>query len=551
MSDSRVEDVLRDQGQMEGDRGNWESHWQEAAERVLPRQRDFNQTKRAGGEKLSEKVFDSTAPMALEKFAAVMEGMLAPRTQRWHELTVSDENLKNDPAVKAYLYDVTSALFRARYAATANFAGQANENFMGLGAFGTGGVFVDDHVGRGLRYKATALAELFIAENFQGAVDKVHRRFEMTARPWRPTFGDECPPAILTAADREPERKFELIHCVKPREDAQWSRMDYRGMPFASYYVAYEGRKLMREGGYRAMRYAISRYVTAPRETYGRSPAMTVLADIKTANEQQKTLLKTGQLVAQPPMLLSDDGALGPFKMTPNGLNYGALGPNGEELARPLAIGANLPITLEMQQDTRGVIKEGFLVDLFRVLIENPNMTATQAMLVAQQQGMFLGPAMGRQQSEFLGPLIAAEIDILAQANALPEMPPQLVEAGDVVKIEYTSPLALAQRAGEGVAISGMIEDAVAIQQFDATAVKVVKWGDAFRTMAEVRGVKPSLLHTPEEMEEIDAADAEKLQAQEALAAAEQAGKAAKDFAGAQALAGTTGLAPDILGAAA
>jgi hypothetical protein len=74
LTDSRVENVLRDQGQMEGDRGNWESHWQEAAERVLPRQRDFNQMKRAGGEKLSEKVFDSTAPMALEKFAAVMEG---------------------------------------------------------------------------------------------------------------------------------------------------------------------------------------------------------------------------------------------------------------------------------------------------------------------------------------------------------------------------------------------------------------------------------------------------------------------------------------------
>jgi len=141
--------------------------------------------------------------------------------------------------------------------------------------------------------------------------------------------------------------------------------------------------------------------------------------------------------------------------------------------------------------------------------------------------------------------------DILAQANALPEMPPQLADAGDVVKIEYTSPLALAQRAGEGVAISGMIEDAVAIQQFDPTAVKVVKWGDAFRTMAEVRGVKPSLLHTPAEMEEIAAGDAQKLQAQEALAAAEQAGKAAKDFAGAQALAGTTGLAPDVLGAAA
>ena len=41
---------------------------------------------------------------------------------------------------------------------------------------------------------------------------------------------------------------------------------------------------MLDEGGYRTFPYAISRYVTAPGETYGRSPAMLALPSIKTLN---------------------------------------------------------------------------------------------------------------------------------------------------------------------------------------------------------------------------------------------------------------------------
>ena len=129
--------ILRRQSRLEGERANWESHWAEAAERVLPRQRDFQGVRRAGGEKLSEKVFDSTAPLALEKFAAAMESMLTPRNERWHELTLGHAtgeralSLKGGEdypqAVKEYLYAVTPILFRLRYAPQANFASQAQE----------------------------------------------------------------------------------------------------------------------------------------------------------------------------------------------------------------------------------------------------------------------------------------------------------------------------------------------------------------------------------------------------------------------------------------
>ncbi len=526
MTDSRAEDVLRRQARMEAERAPLDGVCQEVAERVLTRQRDFTGRQSGAAAWRSETVFDSTAPLALDKFAAAIESMLTPRTSRWHELAIRnwrDERGRSTPlpdSVRVWLGQVNEALFSARYAAGANFASQAHETYVGLGAFGNGTLFVDEAEGGGLRYRSIPFAETWFAENFQGQVDTVHRKFELTARQWVQRFGDETPDSIRRAAESEPHRKFELIHCVGPRDDADWSRRDWRGMAFASWYVSFEGRKLLQEQGYRTMRYAVARYVTAPREIYGRGPAMTVLADIKTVNEQQKTLLRTGQLIAEPPLLLSDEGGLTAFKLLPRAINRGALSQDGTELVRPLSIGANMPITLEMISQTRETINQAFLVTLFQILVETPQMTATEAMLRAQEKGALLAPVMGRLQSELLGPLVQAELDILAGAGALPEMPPALDGLEDVITdIDYTSPLARAQKSDEGVAILRLLEDAAAVSQFDPSAVKMIKGPETLRRLAEIRGAPAGLLRSEEDMAALAEQDAAMGQLQTLLAA--------------------------------
>lgn len=540
MTDSRAEEVLRRQARMEAERAPLDGVCQEVAERVLTRQQDFAGRKSGDAAWRAQKVFDSTAPLALDKFAAAIESMLTPRTSRWHELAIRDWRDERDrpaplpEAVRAWLGQVNETLFSARYAAGANFASQAHETYVGLGAFGNGTLFVDEAESGGLRYRSIPFAETWFAENFQGQVDTVHRKFELTARQWLQKFGEETPDSIKRAAESEPHRKFELVHCVGPREDADWSRRDWRGMAFASWYVSFEGRKLLKEQGYRTMRYAVARYVTAPREIYGRGPAMTVLADIKTVNEQQKTLLRTGQLIAEPPLLLSDEGGLTAFKLQPRSINRGALSADGAELVRPLSIGANMPITLEMISQTRESINQAFLVTLFQILVETPQMTATEAMLRAQEKGALLAPVMGRLQSELLGPLVQAELDILAGAGALPDMPAELEAFEDIVAdIDYTSPLARAQKSDEGVAILRLLEDAAAVGQFDPSAVKMINGPETLRRLAEIRGAPAGLLRSPEDMAALAEQEAAMSQLRTMLDAAGQAAGVAKDAAAA------------------
>lgn len=543
MSDQRADDIIRRQELMASGRTIFEQHWREIAERILPRSNHFR-VNRNPGDKMTEKIFDATANLALERFAAAMESMLTPRTQRWHTLRTMDDDLNQVPEVKEYLDKVTSILFNVRYSPKANFASQAYEGYMSLGAFGTGGIFIDDSVGRGIRYRTVHLSEMFIAENFQGVIDTVHRRFKMTARQMAQKFGqDKLSPGQKAALEKNAEQEFDVIHSVAPNDDLKHGLKNYKGMPFYSCYVNIDGRTILSEGGYRAFPYAIGRYVTAPKEIYGRSPAMTVLPDVKMLNEMSKTVIRAAHKVIDPPLLLQEDGALQAFDLRPGALNFGGVNDQGQQVVHPLTTNARVDIGLEMMDQRRQIINDAFLVTLFQILVDSPQMTATEAMLRAQEKGALLAPTMGRQQSEMLGPLIEREIDILAHAGVLPPMPDALIEAGGVVEIQYVSPLNRAQRAEEGVAILRTLEAITPMAQVDPGVLDVFDSVAIARELADINGVPAKVLRSPEQVAAMKEQAAQAAQAQQLLQAVPVATGAAKDMAQTQALAQAGGQA--------
>lgn len=545
MANDRVDDIIRRQEKMSTDRATFDQHWREIAERILPRS-DLFRTNRQPGDKHTERVFDATANLALERFAAAMESMLTPRTQKWHKLRTGVPELDDQKEIKEYLDAVTQILFSVRYAPKANFASQANEAFMSLGAFGTGGVYIDEAVGGGIRYRSVHLSELYIAENFQGVIDTVYRKFQMTARQvmqrttlkgplrWKP---EDIPSKIKEAAEKFPEQLFDFLHAVQPNDDVKYGRKDYKGMLFSSCYISIEGRQMVHEGGYRTMPYAVGRYVTSPKEIYGRSPAMTVLPDIKMLNEMSKTVIRAAHKIVDPPLLLQEDGALQAFDMRPSALNFGGVNEQGQQLVHPLITNARIDIGEAMMDQRRKVINDAFLVTLFQILVDAPQMTATEAMLRAQEKGALLAPTMGRQQSEFLGPMIEREIDILAKAGALPPMPEMLLEMGGMVEIEYVSPLNRAQRSEDGVAILRTLESLASLAQINPKVLDLFDPIETARELADINGVPAKIMRSPEQLEQKEAEETQQAQAAALLQAAPVVSNSAKSLAQAASLA--------------
>lgn len=534
-------ELMRLHAQLASRRYNFESLWQRVADLIWTASATFQRAGATEGERRDQFQFDSTGALALDRGASALESMLTPQTQRWHGLKPVDKELRKDLDIQRYCEDVTDILFAARYSARAGFNSAVSEHFRQLLAYGTSPVFVEDALGAGLRYQCQHLNEIYIASNFQGMIDTVHRKFEFTARQALQKFG---PDALMgeyrKLAERNAEQPVTFVHCVSPAEDYDPTSRDRKRMPIQSCYVDVKMQEKVQEGGYFTMPYIVSRFTTSPREVYGRSPAITVLSTLNSVNEMQKTLLRAGQKAVDPPLMAVDDDELRGYNLRAGAINYGALDSQGNERVKPMATGANLPLGLEMVQAERDVINNAFFVTLFQILVENPQMTATEALIRAQEKGELLAPALGRQQSDFLGPLITRELDVLNRAGRLPDMPDVLAEAGGFVDIEYTSPLNILQRAGDGVAILRTIEALTPIAQYDPKVFAVLNFARMGRKIAEINGTPADCLNSEEEVANNEAMAAQSEQAAQMIAAAPAIGKTALDLSKAQATAASS-----------
>lgn len=529
-------DLLRDQSTFETQRSTFDTMNQRIADLIWPAAALFHTQVATQGERRDQFNFDATGSLALPRFAAAVESILCPRTQMWHELAPMEDALAKLPSVRRYTEALNKALFRARYAAPAGFTFATGEHFQSLGAFGNGCTFLDDDVGRSLRYRAMFPGAIWVATDHAGRVNRVHRKLTLTARQAQGLFA--APPKPVTdALKKNPEQSFAFLHCVMPRKDVDPARRDFRGMGFASYYLMVGHPDWLEEGGYRRMPYLFSRFSTAPGETYGRGPASMVLPTLNTANEQAKTLLRAGQRSLDPPIMTVDDDALEGFNLKSGALNSGYLDANGNPLAVPFNSGVNLPWGVEATNDSRAIINDAFFVTLFQILIQSPQMTATEALLKAQEKGELLGPSVGRQQSEYIEPTIERELDILSQVpRLLPDMPPELAEAGGLLRVKHASPLDKLRRAGEGAAMLRHVEAITPVAQFKPEVLDGIDWTKWGRTLADIQGVPMEVQLSEDEAGEVAAGNAEQQQTQQLLQAAPLAGKAALDLAKAQQL---------------
>jgi hypothetical protein len=501
-------------------RANFDAQYSEIARMVIPRADEFNTT-RTPGTSRNQHIFDSTAQLALPSFAAAMESLLTPRTQKWHGLRPLDENLVNDEEIKLYLERKRDLMFRVRYSRQANFASQTSECYNGLGAFGTAALFIEDGLSRGILYQAVPLSELYIEEDGYGLVDTVRRDYKLTARQAAQKFGEAVlPEALKKALEKEPQREFEFVHVCRPNGERKRDDKSYRGMKCIAFDIAKDGKTLLRAGGYRVMPYAVSRYTMGAREVYGRSPAWDAMASIKSLNAMKRTLLRYGEQVADPAWVTADVDALTPFSLRPGSMNPGYMNERGEVLAKSLAPTGDPRITLELMQEEREMQNRSFLVTLFQILVDTPRMTATEALLRAQEKGALLAPTMGRQQSEFLDPIITRELDILTNAGVFDDMPDKLRQAGGMMDVVYDSPLTRAQRAEEGVGMMRTIEAAGSIAQFDPTIAKAIDGPFVLRALRDINGAPVGMIKSAERMAQEDAAEAEQAQLQSLLEAA-------------------------------
>lgn len=501
--DALVKREIAELERNKSERAPYEGIWRDIEERVNPNASGgfLGQTP---GNRRGQGNFDVTAVQSLRRFAAAMRSITLPKREQYIKIRFADKDLDKLPDVRRWCEHAGDRLYAIRYAPGAGFGTAAYEDFIQSGSYGTAPLWNGELRGRGLFYRALPLNECYIDTDVVGTVDTVRRCFTRTVRQLRHLFGDDG----LTPKMREQvkagklDAEYEILHTVRPNGDLEPDRLDYRGKPVMSAYIALDEKWLLQRAGFHSMPISVSRHDTAPGEKYGRSPASNVLPSIMGANVMAQTILRAGHKAVDPALAFYDDDGITSLVTKPGGLNPGLVDQMGRLLVQPIPQGGNLQLGMEQLEGERNVIRREFLEDFWMLLQSDQAVQrSAQAVLeIAAKQGALVEPYADRFETEKQNPVTLRDLELAMNADQIDPFPEAVREAGAWPMVVYDNPLSRMARAGEAAGFTRWMETMTPMAQLDPGVFDHVDTDAVAPGLAEVLGVRPSWIATPEKV---------------------------------------------------
>lgn len=491
---------------LRGRRHNFEQQWQEIADYMLPRKNTV-QVQRSPGEKRNVQILDNTGMNSLELLAGALHGMLTNPNAMWFELTTGDFNLDKEDDVRLWLQNTTRIIHNSLN--NSNFQTEVHELYLDLCGFGTGCMLIEEDDQFDIRFHTQFIGEYFIAEDHLGRVNQIYREWKWDAAKIVNFFGEKnVHQKVMDAYKKGSNDTFTVCHAVYPK-DVSFSESSSPHR-YISHYVLPEYDHVLRLSGFNEFPFVVPRWAKATGEMYGTSPGMIALPEVKAINKMEEIVLNGAQKVIDPPIQLPDDGYVLPIITRPGGINYRR---SGADPIAPIFNDTRIDFGFEVTNRKRMRIRESFYVDQLQ-LQQGPAMTATEVLQRTEEKMRLLGPLLGRQQAEFLRPMIDRVFAILVRRGKIPldGIPAQI--QGRVIDVRYSSMVAKSQRLSEGQSVLRTFQAAAPFMQIDPSSADIINSEKAIRVLAEVYGLPAEIIRTQREIDTIRESRAEAQAAQ-------------------------------------
>lgn len=489
-------------------RTNIENVWQGIGDFILPRKNDITTIVSPGSPKYND-ILDATGVTSCELLAGALHGMLTNPSGYFFNLTTGNPALDQNDNVRFWIQDVVRRIHERLN--NSNFQTEIQELYLDLCAFGTAAMSIEEDEEAVIRFAARALREIYVDENSKGRIDCLYRCYPLDARGLVDEFGlDAVPEEVQKAYNNGQDKQWEVLHAVYPSKE--------KGIfKYISHYMLVEKRIDLEIKGFREFPFVVPRWSKASGEMYGRGPGEKALPEVKVLNKMTETTLKGAQKVVDPPLQAPDDGFVLPLITRPAGINYYRAG--SQDRVEPIFNGAQIDFGYQAIEMKKVQVREAFYVDQLK-LRDGPQMTAEEVIQRTEQALRFLGPMLGRQQSELLQPMIERIYAIMDRRGEIPPAPAEL--QGLPLKVHYSSIMAMAQRASELQAINRFFANLAPIMSIDPNVGDVIDTDNSAYGIAKLVNLPQEFLRKKDDLVKLRTARAKQQQAM-ADAANEQA----------------------------
>jgi hypothetical protein len=432
-----LEQINRSYSRAQQRRGEWEPVWRECYAYALPQKGGSRPlVSQHSGRRDDDQLFDSTAADASEQLAASLLAELMPPWSQWF-------GLRPGAAIDAGAYgaiaeqlDTVTERLQGHFDRS-NFAVEMHQCLLDLVTIGTATLlFAESPVGAtsAFEFHAVPPAEIFLNGDHNGRIQQQFRRTKMTLTAIRRSFPSaRLPEELIRLGAEDPDR------CSIVVESVSAERPGFKYQAFLEAKETHGSIVSLGEGHFDHTPLISFRWLKAAGEIYGRSPVMTALPDIRTANKVVELVLKNASIAVSGMWLADDDGVLNPanIKLGPGTIIPKAAGSAG---LTPLQAPGRFDVSELVLNDLRERIRHTMLIDRLGP-VNNTRMTATEVLERSTETARLLGAVFGRLQAELVTPLIGRALSILRRRGEIGE----IFIDGRTVEIEFKSPLARAQ----------------------------------------------------------------------------------------------------------
>lgn len=529
---SKITETIRRWKRLKQNKSEWHEHYDDLARIFLPRRLGFSTTT-VTGERRTQAIYDSTPMQAARGLANAIGGMMRPEGLPEISMKTDNDLLNDSEEVQIWLADSQERMKNAFNNPKARFRQASSEKDLDLVVFGNAPMFIGE--GRtSLLFQSIHLKDVTPFFNEEGSLDGMYRERRFTLRQAAARFGEQK----LSERSRErikvnADDHVDILHAVIPRNESKINPLLAKDLPIADMWIEVEAQHLLAEGGFHELPFVFPKWDTSSGEELGRSPAMIALPDGDTLQAMGETILVAGQRAADPPLAVPNDGAFSAYNTFPGGLVYYDV--EAAEAVRgnpffPIESGMNLPITRDMQADTRDQVWSSFFRNILNLPVEGPQMTATE---VIERKDEFLreiGPTFGKLETDDTAPTAERVFNIMLRGGGFAEIP-EILE-GVNIRFEYNSPVKRIRQQVDAVAARLWAEETIVLAQSKPEALDRINADELVKFSAEAANIPKQIVNSDEvvaQMREEQAQAAEELKQTEAIAAAAAITKDAAD----------------------
>lgn len=507
--------------------------WQEISDNFYVERADFTVSRTIGMDFAAH--LSTSYPLLCRRDLGDQFGaMLRPTAKPWFHMITSDPRRETNQA-KRWLQWAEGLMRRAMYDRHAMFTRASKEGDHDFAAFGQAVLQLTlNRNSDALLYRCWHLRDVAWQENADGKICPIYRKWKPGARNLWTLFGDKNDQRVKTVADKTPFEEIECLHMIV--ESDTWD--DKSSLPYVSVYYDCKHNHVIEAIPVRTKQYIIPRWQTVSGSQYAFSPAtVAALPDGRLLQSMTYTLLEAGEKLTNPPMVATDSVVKSDVAIYAGGITWvdAEYDERLGDALRPLTQDAKgMPIGIDMQRDSRAMLKEAFYLNKLTLPQRAPEMTAYEVGQRIQEYIRGALPLFEPMETEYNGGICEETFDQLFWAQAfgpIDSIPEELLGAD--IDFRFESPLhdAIdAQKGAKFMEAKGLIAEAVALDQ---SALAIIDAKVALRDALNGIGVPAVWQRDEITVQQIEEAQQAAQQAQQTLAALEQSSKVAANLGGA------------------